>query len=93
MNDYISKTIECDMQKTKSENVLALIKSLEGEFNTGPIIGEAKELLFYMAENILVRDFILATMGVNEEIKEKLFLTALDVFQARDDQLLKTRSK
>ncbi len=79
--------------KTSEESNLQLISSFEKQFNTGPIIGEAKELLFQMANNIFIRDILFDSMGVDIKEREHRFKTVQALIEEKDEEILKKREE
>lgn len=77
--------------RTREEKVLDMIGQIEKAFNTGPIIGEAKEVIYHLAENIFIRDLILEAMGKDVSTREKMFLEAMEVTELMDKKVLKER--
>lgn len=83
--------IEDFNNKTSEEKHLDLIKQMEIQFNTGPIIGEAREVLYYMSQNLMVRDLLLNAMGVSDERKAELFIEVTEMIESKDKEILEAR--
>ena len=89
----ISIVIEDSNKKTSIERNLELIKQMEIQFNTGPIIGEAFELLYHMAENIMIRDLMLFAIGLPDNKKEKMFVDTKEIIEKMDEEILEKRKE
>ena len=93
MNEMTKIIIQNSDEKTSEERNLELISSIEKQFNTGPIIGEAREVLYFMAENLMVRDLMLHMAGVTDAKKISMFSIVLTQIKKRDEDILKERNK
>lgn len=80
-------------EMTTTERALAMIRAMEKQFHTGPIIGEARELLVQMSHNILARDLLLDVIGIDVDQREKVFKEVMDCAQKRDIEILEKRKQ
>lgn len=77
--------------KTLEERNNEMIKLMEDHFKTGPIIGEARELLEYMSTNIYVRDLILDSFGMDEHKRKSYFDSVMKLIEEKDEEILAAR--
>lgn len=78
---------------TAEEKDMRMLKVIEKQMGTGPIIGEAREVLLTMSRNILVRDLLLDSLGVTVEKREGIFHTINDMLAERDKKIIADRKK
>jgi len=76
---------------TSIEKDLAMLHQIEKILNTGPIIGEARDVILALSRNLLIRDLFISTMGISEKEKERIFQQANDFMEENDKKILKTR--
>lgn len=76
---------------TSDEKDLQMVKSIERAMNTGPIIGESREVLLQMCRNIMVRDILLDVMGCSIDQREKMFLKINETLAEKDQEILTKR--
>ena len=93
MKDTVKIIIDCTGKLTSDEKDLALVRAMEKQFNTGPIIGEAFELLIHMSRNLQARDLLLSAMGVDDDKKEKMFVEVMKLAEKYDDEILEKRKQ
>lgn len=90
----IKKIILNDQDKlTSDERDLQMLRAVEKSCGTGPIIGEAREVLISMSRNIMVRDLLLSAMGITTEKSEKIFHEINQMLRDRDVKILAERAK
>ena len=63
-------TIDVNNILTSTEQNELLLKSLEENLNTGPIIGEARDVILHLANNLFVRDLYLDSIGLDVKKRE-----------------------
>ena len=85
--------VEGSAAMTSIEKDLAMLKGLEQMMGTGPIIGEAREVIIQLSRNIMVRDLLLDSMGMSVETREHIFKVINDGLDARDAKILAERKK
>ena len=78
---------------TWGERAVELVETMEKLLNTGPIIGEARELCLSMSANILARDIILDGMGMDLDKREKAFIYINEQMEKHDAEILAERKK
>lgn len=88
---YESVVLNSDANMTSRERDLMMIKSLEEKFKTGPIIGDAYEVILQLSRNIQVRDVLLQMMGMPVGERERMFQIVNDAMDARDQTILDER--
>ncbi len=86
-------TIHDQEGSTNDEMDIALLQGMEKLFETGPIIGEAREVLLHMARNIRVRDLILDSMNVELEQRKEMFEFVGMKLIEMDKDILKKRAE
>lgn len=79
-------------KETTDEQVLRMLAALEKQFNTGPIIGEVREPLLFALRNLMIRDMILESMGMNVHQREKIFFATEAAFDERDKKIIAERN-
>lgn len=89
----LTKIIINTQFKTSDEQVEELIKATEDHLDTGPIIGEKREAIAYLARNILIRDIMIGLLNLNENAKYKMFNDVEKIMEKRDRKILKERKK
>lgn len=77
--------------KTSEEKNLALLHALEKQFKTGPIIGEARELILHLSDNLLVRDLLLSSMGFTDKKREQAFFQISEYLIKKDEEIMAAR--
>jgi hypothetical protein len=87
----IEKIIIPQKNRTSSERDEDMLKSIQKHMNTGPIIGEAREVILTLSRNIMVRDYLLQGMGVSIESREKWFNEINVMLDEQDAEILKAR--
>lgn len=78
-------------KKTSSEKDLGLLYEMEKAFNTGPIIGEARDLLLHLIRNLQTRDLFLSCMGFDDAAKEEIFIKVNQQMEENDRELIRER--
>lgn len=78
---------------TSDERDVQMLEAAQKMFNTGPIIGEAREVLLYFSRNLMVRDLLLDSMGMDAKAREKMFLEVTKEIEAKDKEILEKRGK
>lgn len=78
---------------TSDERDLQMLKAIEKQLGTGPIIGEAREVVLTMSRNIMIRDLVLDSMNVPVEVREKMFRYANEYLAEQDKKILEKRAK
>ena len=78
---------------TSVERDQMLVRQVEKVMNTGPIIGEAKEIIEALSRNLVVRDLMLDLMGVDVNAREKAFVLVTGAMEKRDAEILKEREE
>lgn len=76
---------------TSDEKDLLMLSALEKEFNTGPIIGEARALILRLSRNIQIRDLLMSVSGLDDNRREELFLAVTKMMDERDAEILAER--
>lgn len=82
-----------DQRLTSHERIFQMLKVVEKQLNTGPIIGEAREVVLFLIRNLLVRDQIISALGVTNEKKEELFIFTEEYLDQTDKEVLEERRK
>lgn len=87
----IKKLIIDQAGKTSMERDLAMLSLIEKSMGTGPIIGEAREVLLTMSRNIMVRDLLLDSMGCPVDKRESIFHMINNMLDEQDKDILEAR--
>lgn len=77
--------------RTSTERDEDMLKALEKHMNTGPIIGEAKEVILQLSRNIMIRDYLLEAMGVPVDTRETMFNQVSKMLDDQDAEILAKR--
>lgn len=77
---------------TSGEMHQIVLKSLEKEFGTGPLIGEGREVILTLLENLYTRDITLDVMGVTLERRKEMFLKVAEITKKNDAETLARRA-
>lgn len=80
-------------KKTSEERDADMLRAVEKNLGTGPIIGEAREVLLSMSRNIMVRDLLLDAIGVTVERREQFFRDINKMMAEQDKKILAEREK
>lgn len=83
--------IPSDSNTTSMESHEKMLKSLERTFDTGPIIGESREVIFSLMRNLYIRDLLLDAMNITEEKRLELFLNVEKVIDEKDKEIMLKR--
>lgn len=78
---------------TVSEQITAMIKELEKQFKTGPIIGDSLEVIRELCRNIMVKDLILSGFNLSSDKVFTIYQTALSIMEEKDIRVLEARNK
>lgn len=78
---------------TSDERIEKIVEGFQKELSTGPIIGEAKSLVYALARNLFMRDEILYSMGMTLKRREEMFKGYTKVAAKHDKEVLKRREK
>lgn len=84
--------VEHGENMTTEEKLLKMLKDSEKAFDTGPIIGDSRELILNLLNNIYSRDLFLDVMGVSVEKREKIFRQIQEVQDEKDKEILDARN-
>lgn len=77
---------------TSGETHQQMLRQLEKTFNTGPIIGEAEEVINHLMENLYARDMLLDSLGFDENKRLSAFMAIQNVINQNDEEILKARA-
>lgn len=78
---------------TSDEKDMQMLKLMETRLNTGPIIGEARDVLLQLSRNLLVRDLYLDVLGISVDQRQDIFNSINKALAKRDKEILKARGK
>lgn len=79
------------MNVTTEEKLLDMKKKMEKAFETGPIIGEAHELIMNLLLNLYQRDLLLDSLDMSLEKREEIFRMTGELMDERDKEILNER--
>lgn len=78
---------------TSDERDDVFIKRLEKALNTGPIIGEAHNILRQLSRNLMIRDVMLSAMGMDVQKREESFKEVNRLLRKQDEKILAERKE
>ena len=84
--------VDHDVDTLSNEKCLKMLKEMEKQFNTGPIIGEARELLLNLIHNLYQRDLVLDAMGMSVKKREEIFKEVCKMEEVRDNEIKEKRN-
>lgn len=87
----VDKVILTTKNKTSDEINDDMIGMFEKNFNTGPIIGEARECLSHAVNNLYIRDLCLEALGFDEVKREEMFRATTAMIDERNANILALR--
>lgn len=91
--EVVKIVVENNQDLTSHEKNLQMMKLVEKQLNTGPIIGEAKEVVLFLLRNLLVRDHIISALGLHDDKKESLFVFTEEYLDKNDKEILEKRKQ
>jgi hypothetical protein len=81
-------------KKTSTEICLDLLAALEKQFETGPIIGESREVIVHLLRGLYHRDMLLEhKFGLTAALRTIDLYEIARAFDARDFNILNARKK
>lgn len=88
------ETVICEHQgaQTTDERCESMLKQLEIHFKTGPIIGDARDVLLHLCKNLYARDLLLDVMKCNTVDRQDMFRVIMNECDKRDDEILRKRA-
>lgn len=83
----------CDITKdcTSKEKDEMMLASLEKMYKTGPIIGECRDVILSLLNNLFIRDLYFDAKGVTVEKREAIFREISDYIEEKDQAILHKR--
>lgn len=78
---------------TSDEKDDLFVKRVEKNLGTGPIIGEAYEILRQLSRNLMIRDLLLDAMGVSIENRKAMFKKVNSMLKEKDREILAKREE
>lgn len=87
--------ISCEMNNklTFDENIHISFKELEKKMNTGPIIGEAQEVIKNLLVSNAALSLLVSCLGVDEERKTSMIKMIYGYLAENDRKILEERKK
>ena len=76
---------------TAHEKDILLLERVEKLMNTGPIIGEGRDILLSLSRNLAVRDIYLDSMGLDIKKRQMVFKSIIKMMDKNDEEILKQR--
>lgn len=80
-------------KKTSLELDIELLKRIEKAANTGPIIGEAREMILTLSRNLRAMSMMLDVFKFDIKMREDFFRKFCEVEKERDKKILAERAK
>lgn len=79
--------------KTSEELYEDMLKQTEQTFNTGPIIGDAREVILSLLSNLYQRELVLEALGLDLGRRYEAFKQASLHIEKMDQMVLEERAK